>query len=186
MSDFTSIAAVTSTLGRLVEAELGDITVEINSSPTEFESAVPAIHIFLYRVERHPFTSNFDWQPNALGQLQAPPLGLTLHYLFTPYGPTQTEVQRTLGELMQALHDRAVLQRGDPLLVPALIDITEELRIVPRSLPFAELLDLWRALGEHAFRLSATYEVSALLVDSAITREVQRVHERVIELAPLR
>ena len=109
-----------------------------------------------------------------------------LHYLFTPYGPNQLELQRTLGELMRALHDQPVLRRGDPLLAPALADTTEELRIVPHALPLAELLDLWRAFGERAFRLSATYEVSAVLIDSGITRPVQRVQQRQIDLATLR
>lgn len=186
MSDFTSIAAVTTTLRNLLEDSLAGITVDDLQTPADYVNNQAAINICLYRVERHPFSANLDWQPRPQGDLRAPPLGLTLHYLFTPYGPNQVEMQRTLGELMRALHDRAVLQRGDPLLADALADTTEELRIVPHGLPFSELLDLWRGFGESAFRLSATYEVSAILIDSANTRSVQRVQERLIELAPLR
>ena len=33
-------------------------------------------------------------------ELVAPPFGLNLHYLITPYGPDELEIQRTLGEVM--------------------------------------------------------------------------------------
>ena len=186
MSDFTSIAAVTATLRRLLEARLAGIVVEDAESPATYANNLAAVNLYLYRVERHAFSANLGWQDDAPAGLRAPPLGLVLHYLFTPYGPNQLELQRTLGELMRALHDQPVLRRGDPLLAPALADTTEELRIVPHALPLAELLDLWRAFGERAFRLSATYEVSAVLIDSGITRPVQRVQQRQIDLATLR
>lgn len=187
MSDFTAISAVTTTLHSVLDDGLDNISIDDEQTPADYTNTQAAINICLYRVERHPFTANIDWRPAPTGtDLQAPPFGLTLHYLLTPYGPTQVEIQRTLGELMRVLHDRPVLQRGDPLLAPALSDITEELRIVPHSLPFSELLDLWRSFGERAFRLSATYEVSVIVIDSAITRPVQRVQERVLDLARLR
>lgn len=186
MSDFTSIAAVTTTLRNLLADSLDGIAIDETQSPADYANNAAAINIYLYRVERHAFTANLDWQPTPQGSLRAPPFGLTLHYLFTPYGPTQVEMQRTLGELMRVLHDRAVLQRGDPLLADALAEAAEELRIVPHALAFSELLDLWRSFGERAFRLSATYEVSAVVIDSDQTRTVQRVQQREIDLAPLR
>jgi hypothetical protein len=79
-----------------------------------------------------------------------------------------------------------VLRAGDALLPPELADIVEELRIVPRTLPLAELLDLWRAFGERAFRLSMVYEVSAVLVDSLLTRTARPVQQRVLDVAVLR
>jgi hypothetical protein len=45
------------------------------------------------------------------------------------------------------------------------------------------MLDLWRAFGERAFRLSMVYEVSAVLVDSLLTRSVRPVQQRVLDVA---
>jgi hypothetical protein len=111
---------------------------------------------------------------------------LNLHYLVTPYGADELDMQQMLGEVMRVFHDRPVVRAGDPVLAGDLADMTEELRIVPRTLPLAELLDLWRGFDKTSFRLCATYEVSAILVDSNRRRSVQRVQERVLELSARR
>ncbi len=171
---------------------MGAITIDVDSTPATLNGTTALVNLYLFRIERNPFTSNFDWAtdvagvPGAPATYRAPPFGLNLHYLVTPYGPSQTEIQRTMGEVMQVLHDHPVLRAGDALLPPELADIVEELRIVPRTLPLAELLDLWRAFGERAFRLSMVYEVSAVLVDSLLTRTVRPVQQRVLDVAVLR
>lgn len=168
---------------------MGGITIDVDGTPATLNGIAALVNVYLFRIERNPFTSNFDWAPEvpglpgALATYRAPPFGLNLHYLVTPYGPSQTEIQRTLGEVMQVLHDHPVLRAGDALLPPELAEIVEELRIVPRTLPLAELLDLWRAFGERAFRLSMVYEVSAVLVDSLTTRTVRPVQSRVLDVA---
>jgi hypothetical protein len=49
-------------------------------------------------------------------------------------------------------------------------------------LSLADMLDLWQAFDKVAYRLSITYEVSTILIDSRTTRNVQRVQERVVDL----
>jgi hypothetical protein len=187
MSDFTAIAGVTSTLRALIEQQVPSIAVDELRAPDEIgQVSTPLIGIYLYRVEPHPFSANLDWRANGALQLSAPPFGLTLHYLFTPYGPDQLEIQRTLGELMRCFSEVPVLRDGDALLAPALVGMTEELRIVPRTLALSDMLDLWGAFDDTAYRLSATYEVSAVLIDRRGTRNVQRVQERVLDVGVLR
>ena len=113
-------------------------------------------------------------------------MGLNMHYLVTPYGPDELEIQQTLGEVMRAFHERPVMLASDPLLSPDLADMTEELRIVPRMLALPEMLELWRAFEDVPFRLCVTYEVSTVLIDSRIKRNVQRVQERVLDLSARR
>ena len=45
------------------------------------------------------------------------------------------------------------------------------------------MLDLWRAFDRMSYRLSVTYEVSTVIIDSRRTRNVMRVQERAIDLA---
>jgi hypothetical protein len=186
MSDFTAIAAVTSTLKALLEQELPAITVDETKTPLELGGITPMVGLYLYRVEINPFAANMDWKPVTATQLSAPPFGLNLHYLVTPYGPDELEIQRTLGEVMRAFHNHAVVRSGDPVLTAPLANMTEELRIVPRMLPLGDLIELWRSFDKMSYRLSLTYEVSTILIDSGITRNVERVQERVIDLRPAR
>jgi len=186
MSDFTAIAAVTETLKALIEQKLPGLDVDVSKTPAETGGTAAKLGVYLYRVELNPFAANLDWQALSETQLMAPPFGLNLHYLITPYGPDEPEIQRTLGEVMRVFHEHPVVRQGDPLLALPLADMTEELRIVPRMLPLSDMLDLWRSFEKPAYRLSTTYEVSTILIDSRTTRSVRRVQERVLDVSPSR
>jgi hypothetical protein len=186
MSDFTAIAAVTGTLKSLLEQELPGVTIDEKSAPPSVTSTTAMIGLYLYRVEPNPFGANLDWEPTGANQLAAPPFALNLHYLVTPYGPDEVEIQKMLGEVIRTFHEHAVVRRGDPLLPPALAAITEELRILPRVLPLNDMLELWKGFEKVPFRLSMTYEVSTIVIDSRLVRAVQRVQERVIDLSTMR
>lgn len=186
MSNFTAIRAVTDTLSSLLLEQLPGIIVEAKKSPADISSTTPHVGLYLYRVEQNAFVANLDWQVSGTVQLIAPPFGLNLHYLITPYGPDELEIQQTLGEVMLAFHQRPIIQTGDPVLSPDLANMTEELRIVPSILPLTEMLELWRAFEKVPFRLCATYEVSTILIDSKTTRSVKRVQERVLDLSARR
>lgn len=185
MSNFTAIAAVSETLKDLIALELG-IAVDEKKTPQELSSVDPLVSLYLYRVEPNPFLNNLDWKPLSATQLGAPPFGLNLYYLITPYGPDQLEIQRTLGELLRLFHEQPVIRPGHPALKAELASMTEELRIVPHALPVSDMFDLWRSFDKVPYRLAVTYEVSAILVDSQQTRNVQRVQEREIDVATLR
>jgi len=182
MSGFTAIAAVTSTLRAVLEAQMPGLVVDDEHSPDEINANTPQVNLYLYRVEPHPFSNNLDWRAGSASQLVPPPFGVTLHYLLTPYGPNQIEIQRTLGELMRAFAEVPVVRDGDAVLAAPLAGMTEELRIVPRMLTLSDMLDLWNAFDETPYRLCATYEVSAVLIDRRGTRTVQRVQERVLDV----
>lgn len=184
MSDYTAIAAVTSTLKSLLLQEVPGIAVEEKKSPVDLGGVTPLVGLYLYRVEPNPFFTNLDWHATSATQLSAPPFGVNLHYLVTPYGPDELEIQRLLGEVMRTFHEHPVIQAGDAVLAPALVGMTEELRIVPRVLPFTDMMDMWRAFETVSYRLCVTYEVSTILIDDRTVRNVQRVQERVIDLSP--
>jgi hypothetical protein len=185
MSDFTAIAAVTSTIKALLLQKVAGIAVEETKSPVDLGSSqTPQVGLYLYRVEFNPFFANMDWQTPSSTQRSGPQLGLQLHYLVTPYGPDELEIQRTMGEVMRTFHDFPVIRNGDPLLPAVLANMTEELRIIPHMLSLGDMLDLWRAFESVPYRLCATYEVSAVLIDSSLSRSVSLVQERVIDVSP--
>ena len=186
MSSFTAIRAVTDTLATLLDQELG-IATERNIPPHQINVNTPLVSIFLYRVEANPFLGNLEWQATGATQLQAPPFGLNLQYLITPYGQDLSQDQQTLGELLRVFHERAVIRPGDPALSPDLATMTEELRIVPHQLPLADALEIWKAFNNNTpYRLAVTYEVSTVVIDSGVTRNVTRVQERHLDVSTLR
>jgi hypothetical protein len=186
MSSFTAIRAVTDTLATLLDQQLA-ITVERLTPPHQITATTPLVSVFLYRVEPNAFLTNLEWQVQSPTQLAAPPFALNLHYLITPYGPDQPQIQQTLGEVMRVFHDQAVIRPGHPALSADLATMTEELRIVPNQLPLADLLELWKSFSSNVpYRLSVTYEVATIIIDSTVTRTVGRVQERVLELSILR
>ena len=185
MSSFTAIRAVTDTLATLLDQELG-IATERNIPPHQLNVMTPLVSIFLYRVESNPFFTNLEWQPATATQLVAPPFGLNLQYLITPYGPDLSEIQQTLGEVLRVFHEHAVIRPGHPALSPDLATMTEELKIVPHQLPLADALELWKAFNNNTpYRLAVTYEVAAVVIDSTVTRNVTRVQERHLDVSTL-
>jgi hypothetical protein len=186
MSAFTAIRDVTRTLDALLTQEVG-VAVDSDRSPADIDVATPLIALFLYRIERNAALANLGWQPGTTSdRLVAPPFGLNLHYLICAYGPSQLEIHATLGQVMHVLHDHAVIAPDDPILDSGLDGMLEDLRIVPHPLSLMDTMELWKSFERVPFRLSLAYEVSALVIDSALSRTVQRVQERHVEVGRLR
>jgi hypothetical protein len=185
VSDFKAISATTKTLERLLIDKLA-IPVETLLPPHDITATTALVGIFLYRVETNPFLANMEWKRTSSTQLVAPPFGLNMHYLITPYGPDLIEIQKTLGEVISVFHEYPVIDAADPLLSPDLAGMTEELRIAPHPLPLNDMFELWKSFEKVPYRLAVTYQVSAVLIDSSRARSVLPVQERNLELSTLR
>ena len=116
--------------------------------------------------------------------MRAPPVGLNLFYLVTPYYDSQLDVQTTIGQVVQTFHNTPIIDPSE--YDPVLSDTTEELRVIEHSLSLDQMSDLWRSFDQSSYRLSLTYEVSVVLIDSAVSRTVQRVDERRVEVSQRR
>ena len=180
MSAYTVISGVTKTLASFLNTATG-VSVEFDKSPAaNISDAAPLIHLYLYRVEQNPFFTNNDWSAPSPTVLQEPPIGLNLFYLITPYGNGELQIQMTLGEIIKVFHEDPIIPPS--AFDPSLADTTEELRVVQHPLPLDHMTDFWRSFAQKSYRLSITYQVSAVLIDSAVTRTVRRVAERHLEV----
>lgn len=184
MSSFRVLNGVTRTLAAVLRNATG-VTVEFNRSPAEaIADTLPLIHLYLYRVARNPFVENADWSAPTPSMLEGPPVGLNLFYLVTPYGSDQSEIQVTLGEIIQVFHDGSVISPAD--YDPLIADATEELRIIRHDLPLETMTEFWRAFEGKSYRLSTAFEASVALLSSTHTRAVTRVEERHVDVQALR
>ena len=198
MSNGYALAAVTAVLrSRLnhhiaaagLSNSVGDVTV--SALPPDRITVGPSeptqLNVFLYQVTPNQAYRNVNLPAtdSGGGSVDAPPLGLDLHYLLTAYGPNMFVGEIVLGHALQALHDEPVLQRDairaalspaspDPSLPPVLsssglADQVEQIRLTPTIMPPEELSKLWSALQAH-YRPTACYEARVVLIDSTRSR----------------
>jgi hypothetical protein len=177
MSNSLAIAAVSATLRNLLEKRLNALpatdpssdamlagTVVTTRAPDEAQQRTDAkqLNLFLYQTTLDGAVRNSGTQ-----------LPLTLHYLLTPYvrddqQDTSHLSDRLLGRAMSILHDHPLLGAGEIELALPDNDLhrqVERVRIVPEALTTEELSKLW-ACFQAKFRVSASYQVSVVLIDS--------------------
>jgi hypothetical protein len=198
MSTALALASVTALLKDLLENGLasagvtakigGDATVSALSPDRVGAGAdeKAQLNVFLYHITPHS-VMRLDGAKRENGRR---PLALELHYLLTAYGAQDYQTEILLGYALQLLHESPVLDRDrirtslaaishtrDRRVIPppqaalagsALADQVESITITPEFLSTEEVSKLWSAL-QAKFRPSATYKVSAVIIDSVKT-----------------
>lgn len=179
MSNSLGIAAVTATLRHLIEKgiEPEGAGIPVTTTPPDKArtggNAPNQINLFLYQTMPNGAWRNMDIPRQVRpGETGHPPLALNLYYLVTAYGENDNDVKghRLLGRAMSVLDDFPVLgsEEINQILLPesGLREQVERVRITPQPLSLDEMSKLWTTF-QTQYRISATYQVSAVLIDSA-------------------
>ncbi len=189
MSDFTVIGDVGNTLKGLLDDEdqwEGIEKPEITfRSPKEIKDgdqdpSVRLVSLFLYYIQVNPNLRNEEPIRKDDTKLLLPPLSLDLYYLITPYSFSEIgdinkiEEKWILGKVMQIFHDNSTLY-GSALQGDSLAGTDEELKLLFSTASIEELARVWDAFQEAAYRLSVSYMVPAVQIDSTRELEVRRV-----------
>jgi hypothetical protein len=183
MGTFSVIRAATKTVASFLNEATGVEVDALHSPADKIDDTAALIHLYLFRVEINPFFRNNAFMRPSTTEVGAPPMGLNLFYLITPYGADQLEIQLTLGEVMSVFNDTPVIPEA--AFDAELVGTTEELRVVPHPMTHEQLTELWRSFEERSYRLALAYEVSAVLIDSSDRRDVVPVDERHIRVGTL-
>ncbi|MFI7407070.1 DUF4255 domain-containing protein [Streptomyces sp. NPDC049627] len=175
MSNSLAVAAVTLTLRARLFARLGGPRVTV-APPNKAPDAATGDHVnlFLYRADLNPAFRNADpagWQP---GESPKPVLPLVLHYLLAVYSDDEAKAHELLGAAMLALHDAPMLS-GDEIRAATAAALPgsdlhlqpERVKISQETLSQDDITKMWTAFGT-PFRMSSAYEVTAVLIDSAL------------------
>jgi hypothetical protein len=188
MSDYSVIADVGKTLTKLLWDNMKtdpQIHPAILTSEDDISLSSPEdiaggnnkkLSFFLYQVAENPHLRNNEMQVTDPAKLKHVPLALDLFYLITPNTDDSSKDHTLLGKVMQVFYDNAIVKGS--ILQGSLAGTTEELRVVQYSLPFDELIRLWQSFSERSFKLSVSYQVTPVRIDS--TREIEA--KRVIEM----
>jgi hypothetical protein len=182
MSD-TAIADVGATLLRLLRDNMGDLIAPASIvllSPGDVQDPNVRLSIFLYSVIENAQLKNEEPILN-LNSFKFPPLLVDLYYLLTAYAsnqfPDQTEQtleqHRILGRAMRILYDNSIL--GGSILQGSMAGTAQELRIVANPISLDDLNQIWSTFRDLGYRLSISYLITPVRIDSVRELGMQRV-----------
>ena len=190
------IRKVTESLLAILRNDLASITASpattIRAGRPESASDVldaETLLLYLYQVVESPFLKNVGPKAepvNGNGILvRKDPLALELYYLIIP-GASDAgflETYDILGAAMRSFHDHGAFTLGDWVLdgaaLPALTDDEAKLQVHIdfNRLETADLIRIWEAV-HHPYRLSVSYVVRTLQIDSQLATGGGRVTSR--------
>ncbi len=191
MADFGVIAAVSETLQSLLSNAVGSLdapppTAEIHDLQGNISFSPARLTLFLFEVAEDPSARNRPrvrgLSPDGDMTLSKPPMALVLRYLVTPWGGDRLTEHRLLGRAMQVLYDGALVAFPD-LQGGSLRNSTEALKITLAPLTLEERTRVWFAL-ERPFRLSISYEVRVVNLDSETSTQFTPVSSRTLTTGP--
>jgi len=175
MGDYTVIDDIEETLKTILKKGLDDVFGE-DKVPFTFEAPREVkddtenkVLIFLYQVVENIFLKNQAPEKINAG-IRNPPQYLDLLYLVVPYGKDKKLI---LGEVMQIFYDNAVLK--GTVLQKGLSGTDDEIRIIFNPLSLDDVTKLWSAIKDAPFRLSVSYLVTPVRIDSSRTTAPTRV-----------
>ncbi|NTU41460.1 MAG: DUF4255 domain-containing protein [Nitrospirales bacterium] len=180
MSDFTVIGDVGETLKRLLEDDpwtgispKPEITFKSPKEVKDDGGSQNKVSLFLYQILEEPYRRNQEPLRVDDSSISAPPLVLELLYLVTPYSDDKTQEKYILGKVMQIFYDNAVL--SGTALQGSLAGTPEEMRLLFNPLSLDDMTKIWTAFQDVAYRLSTSYMVTPVRIDSTRRMGVTRV-----------
>jgi hypothetical protein len=180
-------------VGEILKGLLEDISWEdigkpniFLKSPKELEKKKGTlISLFLYQIQENTYLKNQEMLQNNTNKLQYPPISLDLFYLIIPYRnevnsdeddqddqDRETEY-RMLGKIIQKFYDNSILKGS--ILKGSLAGTDTELRLILNPISLDDLTKLWTTFPETPYRLSVSYMVTPVKIDSTREIEAKRV-----------
>lgn len=142
--------------------------------PDKLQEVDNAIGIYLYHAVEEAAYKNLTWAKRPTDDPRFAPMGVNLHYIISAHssltdqhGPYREQL--LMGMALKALHDYTIIDDfteigGHKILDPSLIGDENTLKLSLRHVPANEAVSYWTA-GSQPLRLSAYYEVSAVLIE---------------------
>jgi hypothetical protein len=184
MSNPFAIAAITATFSQLVQRVIEEPTLAGTTVTTVAPDAARTertgrqLNLFLYQVTPNAALRNMDLPfRGGDGELRTRPmLALSLRYLLTAYGQSDStlDAHHLLAHAMSLIHDEGVLGRqqirdaidAEPAVAQSdLADQVELVKLCEQALTVDEVSRLWGMYQSTNYRLSVSYEASAVLIE---------------------
>jgi hypothetical protein len=181
MSNALAIAAVTTSLVNLISTKIGadpaqnlpsgiGVTAQPPDAANNDTNFTHQVNLFLYHAMPNAAWRNMPIP--ARGDSAQPPLALNLYYMITAYAREKGDTgdidsHNLLGRVMRVLFDHPVLSSVDITMPGSDVENqVDRIRITMQPLTIEELYRLWTGF-QTQYRLSVSYEVSVILIESS-------------------
>lgn len=189
MSD--TVADVSLTLQNVLKTALSTLGGNNNPAPvaeihdflTSVQTNPPKLTLFLFDIVEDPSARNRPRVRNDIPPqitVAKPPMALLLRYLLTPWSGNGATDQRILARAMQALYDQAIL--SGPMLAGSLAGTNLALKLTLAPLSLEERTRIWHAV-QRPYRLSVSYDVRVVNIETEVHEQLTPVARRTIEPA---
>lgn len=172
-------------------------SANIKAAPPEDieEISSETLILYLYQVIESPYLKNVGPKATPLPPTSPPdnkvivrrdPLAIDLYYLLIPGAPTEPEnayldTYDILGAAMASLHDHGSFTIGDwvPTIPPEEKNL--QFRVDFNRMDTGDLIRIWEAV-QRPYRLSVSYVVRTVRIESQLVAETNLVSTRVIQI----
>jgi hypothetical protein len=169
MGEHGAIADTSESLLRLLRERLNGLVASDHVtlvSPAEIElDTAPWLAVFLYQVLPNVALRNAEPERVNVSTRRPVPTTVDLFYLLAPYAQKREDEHKILGRAIQGLAATPVL-RGS-LLQGSLAGSDDKIRVICHPLALEEHLRLWHTFGNRPYKLSATYLVTPVGIESS-------------------
>jgi hypothetical protein len=155
--------------------EVSDLQGVMSTSPQH-------LTIFLFEVVEDPSAKNrpevreVDAQNRTF--VRKPPAALLLRYMFTPWSGDRITDQRIVGKVIETFYENANI--GGAKLKGGLVNSDVVLNVNMAPITLEDRTRVWYSV-QKPYRLSLTYEVRVVRIDSTTRRRASPVISRTIE-----
>jgi hypothetical protein len=182
MANSNAIGDVSATLQKVLHDALValDPGFFVDVSDLQGTMSVSPAHltIFLFEVVEDPSARNRPPVRQATPPdvvLKKPPVALILRYMLTPWSGDRITDHKIVGKVIETLYDKAILSGPD--LLGTLLDSNVALKITLSPITLEDRTRVWYSV-QKPYRLSLTYEVRVVDIDSTVVRKVAQVTSR--------
>ncbi len=190
MPDFNVVADVSETLRATLDSALGALTPAATAVLSDLQGTIatdPArVTVYLFEIVEDPTSRNRPHRVTTVGddiEVTRPPMALLLRYMITPWSGSIDTDHTLLGRVLQVLYDGAII--AGPSLAGGLTDTSEALKVTLAPITLEDRARVWYAL-QKPYRVSVTYEVRVVNLDSTAKRRRHPVASRNTEYGQVR
>jgi hypothetical protein len=179
MPDHTVVSLVSQSLVNVLQQGLTLVGASVATD--DMQGPIPGVlhlTVFLFEVGEDPNSRNRPRTRSLAApdiRIARPPLSLHLRYLLTPWGSDEAARHLLLGRAMQVLHDNPILSGAQ--LVGTLADEDQTINISMSPMSLEDRTRVWHAV-QKPYRLSVSYDVRVVHLDSETPQNVRPVRER--------
>lgn len=184
MPDYSVIGDVSATLEKLLADGMATLsppaTAELHDLAGNPSLTPARLTLFLFEVIEDPSARNRPNRRQSSGNqvvMTKAPVALLLRYLLTPWSGDRITDHRILGKAIEVLYDHPIL--SGPQLQGALAAESQALKITRCRVSLEDLARVWYAV-QKPYRLSVTYEVRVVNLDSTTSQSVPAVASRTL------